>query len=438
MTEIESAKKAPPRPVPAPDLAPDSAPDSAPGSAPGSATATERPAPMARLVGVDLARALAVFGMFAVHVGPFPTPGGGVDDWLLGLASGRASALFATLAGFSLMLIAGRREPKTGLAGRQARARIVIRAVILLALGTALAMTNFGGAGILNFYALYFLLALPLLRLRARTLAIIAVSLALVTPQVAFGLRALLTESIVNTIDSYDPIARLSGVGVLDLLLTGLYPAITWMTFVVTGMTLGRLDLTSGAVQRRLAVVGPAMIGFGYGVSWLALRLSGGAQKIMAAIPAMEDPGAMKDPGMASGSFDMPVGGDLWGPDAWGLLAAEPHSGSTFDLIGSIGIAITVLLCLTVAMDRLPWLRRAATPIIAVGTMSLTLYVGHILVILALPGEAATPPQSASAALLLWFIAGATLFAAIWSRFFRRGPLEYLLNGATKLANSVR
>jgi uncharacterized membrane protein YeiB len=70
--------------------------------------------------------------------------------------------------------------------------------------------------------------------------------------------------------------------------------------------------------------------------------------------------------------------------------------------------------------------------------MSLTLYVGHILVILALPGEAATPPQSASTALLLSFIAGATLLAAVWSRFFRRGPLEHLLNNATKLAKHVR
>lgn len=396
---------------------------------------------MARLVGVDLARAVAMFGMFTVHVGS-STPGGGVGDWFLGLANGRASALFATLAGFSLMLIAGRFEPKTGLAGRQARARIVIRAVILLVLGSALAMTNFGSAGILNSYALYFLLALPLLRLRAGTLAIIAVALAVVSPQVAYGLRALLTEPVVITINTYDPIERISGVGVLDLLLTGFYPAITWMTFVVTGMALGRLDLTSGAVQRRLAVVGPALIAFGYGVSWLVLRLSGGAQRAMAGMPAMKDSGAMKDPGMAPGSalgaVDVKIGGGLGGPDAWGLLAAEPHTGSTFDLIGSIGIAITVLLCLTVAVARLPWLPRLATPVIAVGTMSLTLYVGHILVILALPGEAAAPPQSASTALLLSFIAGATLFAAVWSRFFRRGPLEYLLNGATKLANHVR
>ncbi|GAA1096522.1 DUF418 domain-containing protein [Streptomyces javensis] len=85
-----------------------------------------------------------------------------------------------------------------------------------------------------------------------------------------------------------------------------------------------------------------------------------------------------------------------------------------------------MILCLTVAVDRLPVLRRLAAPVIAVGTVSLTLYVSHILVILALPGEAVTPLRSASFELLFCFVVGATLFAAIWSRFFHRGPLEYL------------
>ncbi|MBE1602960.1 putative membrane protein YeiB [Streptomyces stelliscabiei] len=30
------------------------------------------------------------------------------------------------------------------------------------------------------------------------------------------------------------------------------------------------------------------------------------------------------------------------------------------------------------------------------------------------------------------------MFAAIWSRFFRRGPMEYLLNTATKPAKHIR
>lgn len=39
---------------------------------------------------------------------------------------------------------------------------------------------------------------------------------------------------------------------------------------------------------------------------------------------------------------------------------------------------------------------------------------------------------------LLMFILGAIMFAAIWSRFFRRGPWEYLLNAAAKPAKHIR
>ncbi|MHC5908305.1 heparan-alpha-glucosaminide N-acetyltransferase domain-containing protein [Streptomyces sp. S6] len=423
MTDIDGATKAPLSPQPAADPTAETSPR----------------VPVARLVGVDLARAIAVIGMFSVHVGPFGGTDSAVANWFLELAGGRASALFAMLAGFSLTLIAGRPKPKEGLAFRQAKARILIRAAVLLVVGTALAMTNFGGAGILNFYALYFVLSLPLLRLPARKLAAVALVLALVTPQLNYGLRLLLSESAVNTINTYDPLARVSDVGVLHLTLLGLYPAITWMTFVVTGMAVGRLDLTSWDVRKRLAAVAAGMIAFGYGVSWLLLKATGGAKYVMSEGPSPEDLAKlMSDPAAAAGAFDSPVGHDLWGTQAYGLLAAVPHSGSTFDLIGALGIAITVLLCATVAMERLHWLRKALTPVIAVGTMSLTLYVGHILAILALPGEAATPPQDAGVPLLLSFIAGAILFAGVWSRFFRRGPLEEILHRATKPASSIR
>jgi uncharacterized membrane protein len=114
-----------------------------------------------RLVAVDLARALAVFGMYVVHIGPRLSATDGVDSWFRYLADGRSSALFATLAGFSLILIAGHLEPKTGLAGQQGKAQIAIRAVMLVALGTALCLV-YGDLVIIPFYGVYFLLALPL------------------------------------------------------------------------------------------------------------------------------------------------------------------------------------------------------------------------------------------------------------------------------------
>lgn len=59
-------------------------------------------------------------------------------------------------------------------------------------------------------------------------------------------------------------------------------------------------------------------------------------------------------------------------------------------------------------------------------------------IILALPGKNVTPPDGNSMLLLCAFVFGAVVFAAVWSRFFRRGPLEYLLHSATKLSRLVR
>ncbi|MFJ8537302.1 DUF418 domain-containing protein [Streptomyces sp. NPDC093591] len=398
---------------------------------------------MGRLVGLDLARALAVFGMYIVHIAPMPSAGNDLGSWVYSLAEGRSSALFATLAGFSLMLIAGRLEPKTGLAGRQAKARIAIRAVILLALGTVLAM-EYGDIIILAYYGVYFLLALLLVRLSAKTLAIIAAGIAIVMPQLAFVLKMWLSDSVQQSINAYDPLEKLSTVGVLDLLLTGLYPTITWMAFVIAGMALARLDLTAATVQRRLAALGASLTVGAYGLAALLGGTSavlsfgggGGPSSGSGAGSMGSGPraGSMGSGSMGSGSMGSGSSGPV--QSASDLLGAVSHTGTTLDTIGCLGVAILVIVGATVAIDRVPRLRRLAKPVIAVGTMSLTAYVGHFLAQSAWPASGAGTTKSWVPVLL--YILGAIVFAAIWSRFFRRGPLEYLLNAATKPAKYIR
>ncbi|NUP38706.1 MAG: DUF418 domain-containing protein [Streptomyces sp.] len=381
---------------------------------------------MGRLVGVDLARALAVFGMYIVHIGPPLSATHGVARGVRYMADGHSSVLFATLAGFSLMLIAGRFEPKTGLAGRQAKARIAIRAVILLALGTVMAM-EYGGVIILGFYAVYFLLALPLVRLSAATLAVIAAGLALVTPQLSYVLTARLSDSVQQSINAHDPLRHVSEVGVLDLLLTGFYPALTWMPFVIAGMALARTDLSAAAVQRRLAALGAGLVVGAYGLSLLLA----GKNALRSAAEDASSSGGSGAASMSSGSAEAAQRSFTQ------LLSAGPHSGTTFDIIGSVGVAILVIVGATVLMNRLPRLRRLAKPLIAVGTMSLTAYVGHFVAQSVLSTPAGTGTQQSWVPLLM-YVLGAIVFAAIWSRFFRRGPLEYLLNTATKPAKYIR
>ncbi|MFE0103584.1 DUF418 domain-containing protein [Streptomyces sp. NPDC059009] len=397
----------------------------APGRPTPSAPATPPgPASTGRLIGVDLARGLAVFGMYAAHVGPDPSRGG-ATGFLMELAHGRASALFAFLAGFSIVLMTGRRTPKTGRAGRQAVAKVVIRALILLLLGTALTLYGTPVEVILAFYGLYFLLVLPLYRLSAKPLAVIAAASALVLPQVLYVIQQHLpyetgSGSLWTWPDNAD--------GLVSLLFTGSYPALSWVPFVIAGMAVARLDLAATAVRIRLAVTGVCLAVVGYGGSWLALHLVPGAAA------------ALADSGYGEGSSALSawwsdIAGYPTGDTAAWLLAASPHSETTLSIVANTGVAVAVLALCLIAADALPRFRRLATPVIAVGTMSLTAYVFHIVGIRLLGVEELPGP---SLHVLLGFIVAAMVFATLWSRFFGRGPLEWLLGMATRPAQYVK
>ncbi|GAA1906289.1 DUF418 domain-containing protein [Streptantibioticus ferralitis] len=387
-----------------------------------------RPPMVGRLVGVDLARGLAIFGMYAAHVGPDPSVGG-ITGRLMEVCHGRSSALFALLAGFSLVLLTGRRVPKTGLEGRQSVVRVLIRSLILLVLGTALTMAGTQVDVILAFYSLYFVLALPLRRLRAGALAALAAVSALVLPQVLYVVRLSIdTGTWAETVIDHDPLARISGTdGVVDLLFTGAYPVLTWMPYVIAGMAVARLDLASATVRLRLAVAGGVLAVLGSGGSWLALHLFPG---VSAAIGASGD-----GTGSAASAWWSDLVGDPTGDTPAWLLVASPHSETTLSILSNTGVAIAVLTACIAATDRLPRFRRLATPVITVGTMSLTAYVFNIAGIWAL-GIKEVPGSPLP--VLLGFVAAITLLAAVWARFFRRGPLEYLVNSATMVAHHVR
>ncbi|GAQ50612.1 DUF418 domain-containing protein [Streptomyces acidiscabies] len=371
-----------------------------------------------RLVGLDLARGLAVFGMYAVHVGPAPSQDG-VIGFLMELAQGRSSALFAVLAGFAVALITGRRTPKTGLAGRQAVAKVIIRAVILIALGTALTLTGTPVVPILAFYGLFFLLVLPLYRLGAKPLALIAVGWALVGPQLLYALKPVFGGRVFLSYGQAD--------GPVSLFFTGGYPALTWVPFVIAGMAVARCDLTATAVRTRLALTGAALAVTGYGGSWLALRLVPGAA---AAVRKAEE-----GPGMSSVSSVSPDSIGIFGDTPAGMLASAPHSEATLSIVAATGVAILVITGCLAAMDAFPRLRRLARPVIAVGSMSLTAYVFHIVAIWLLNTEGSTV---APLYILLGFIASITALATLWSHFFPRGPLEWLLGKATGLARRIQ
>ncbi|WP_324277492.1 heparan-alpha-glucosaminide N-acetyltransferase domain-containing protein [Blastococcus brunescens] len=205
-----------------------------------------------RIPGLDVARGLAVLGMFAAHMrvgGELrPDP----QTWSA-LVDGRSSIVFATLAGVSVALLSGRAEPPEGLDLSRVRLRIFIRALWVFAIGWALQQLDTFVAVILGVYGVLFVLVLPFLRWPVRRLLVTAAVVAAAVPPLLVVLGQALT------------VADMDGALAADLLVTGYYPALLWLAFVLVGLAVGRLDLASVAVRRRLAAAGAAAAVVGYG-----------------------------------------------------------------------------------------------------------------------------------------------------------------------------
>ncbi|MGE5765403.1 MAG: heparan-alpha-glucosaminide N-acetyltransferase domain-containing protein [Mycobacterium leprae] len=125
-----------------------------------------------RVGGIGVARGIAVLAMFAVHLGPDPSDGGTAS--VLQIAPGRGQALFILLSGVSIALLAGGNDRALGQAMSAAVARILVRAALLVPLGLLLTALGTDITVILTYYALFFLLALPAIRLPVRWLVALA------------------------------------------------------------------------------------------------------------------------------------------------------------------------------------------------------------------------------------------------------------------------
>lgn len=418
-----------------------------------------RDASLGRIIGLDAARALAVFGMYYSHVGPWANESGTWKSFLMEIPHGRSSALFATLAGLSLVLIAGGSRPKTGRPMRQAVVRIAIRSVLLLALGSWLVAMGTSIVVILAYYGLFFLLALPFIKLRARTLAILAVVVGIGGPMIIQWAWSSDTAWM-EAIDAKDPLAMWSGEGVTSLLVIGTYPGIAWMAYMFAGMAIGKLDLTKLAIQVRLLIIGPALALLGYGGAWLIGKLlpSADASETKASWEAFDEAMSKALEGKDTENwtkeqwkaFDaehasiydlMPkdAGTTGTGFDWTSLVAASPHSNMPFELAGNIGVAFTVIAGLVLLLGRFAKLRFWLAPLIAVGSMSLTAYVAHIAAVWYLIDHPANG-VGYETGWRMWavFVVAMLAFALLWRRFLKRGPLEYLMHWATLPAKLVK
>lgn len=396
------------------------------------ATHTERRASTTRIVALDAARGLAVLGMFAVHVGP-PREMAGAG-WLA-IFEGRSAALFAVLAGVSLALLSG------GDVGRGSTRRIVIRALVIGVLGVGLAALGTPVMVILAYYAVYFLLAIPLLWMPWPALAGLAAVWAVAGPVVSFLIRR--GADITDSGGAPIPQNFTSSAGIdqaaLQLFVSGGYPVLTWMPFVLAGIALGRMGLRR-VNHWSVAGMGAALAALGYGGSWFAMEVLGGRAQLSNMLRAIfAELGEQAPQDQIDSMITMSGMGTAPTSNWWWLATANPHTGTPFEIIGATGVAFLIIgLLMAAGTHAERWLR----PLIAVGSCALTVYTVHIVGIRiafasVLAGEEpAGVLGQPSWQLLAVFVAVALVAATAWCAVLRRGPLEWVLHRLSSRTDS--
>ncbi|MBD1371523.1 DUF418 domain-containing protein [Hazenella sp. IB182357] len=349
---------------------------------------------MNRIYGFDTARAVAILGMVIVNykIALNATEEG--DAWLVyftTLLEGRASAVFVILAGIGITLMTRKvRLSQDDVSLKSARIQIWKRSLFLLGLGMLLLLCGWR-ADILHYYAFYLVVGSFFIEKSSRVLvwtlcAILGISqILLLVLDYTWGWDA--------SFQNFEAFWTATGF-ISNLLFNGYHPIFPWVCFLLLGMWLGRVDLKDTLIRKKLAI--GALIGFVLVEFCSALLIY----------------------------FSSPVIGlEI----AQYLFQTKPMPPNLFYMLSSSCTAILTILGCIYLSERSTF-QNWLSPWVYTGQLALTHYVGHflLLTILYLVGYSDVTLWIAVLISFLFFL-GAMLFSSIWRRFYKRGPIEFMM-----------
>jgi uncharacterized membrane protein len=382
-------------------------------------TAGQAPTSRRRLVGMDATRGVALLGMMAVH-SLYDSDPAGHPTWSFTLFAGRAAAAFAVLAGVGIAFMTGRRR----VALRDAAptvAALVVRALVIGAIGLAMGYTDSEIATvILPYYAVMFVLVIPLVFLPTWAVAAVAATVAGAAGALIHLVLPHLSAPSIGNPTVLDVVQR-PGVLFEELMFTGEYPALPWMAYLAAGLVVGRLTLTRLRVVVAVLLTGTVLAVGAAVISSTLLNQFGGLAHIWAAQPGSGVTAEQTASLLAFGD-DGTVPTSTW----WWLAVDGPHTSTPPDLVGTIGTALAILGAMLLAEHVThPVIRRVLAvfqfPLAAAGSMTLTFYVLHVAFI-----NSDWDVFDAGTGYRLQVVA-VLLLGLAWRATAGRGPLEALV-----------
>jgi len=334
-------------------------------------------------------------------------------------AGGRASVLFFVLSGVSLTMIARRGSASASDGALRRRG-------VLLLLGGLLLSSLVWPASILQHYGVAFLAAPWLLRLGHRGIAAVA-ALGLLGGPVLLLFADRWTGDILNLWSGNAGEALISNTWEIGV--SGNYPMVLWIGFFAFGMLLGRLDLWNRATLSRLGVAAVIVA--------LAVGMAASSLEDRFGVPDVDE-GDVKAELLDDDVFDDDFAGDEFfedefvAPADWRFLYdVAGHSGRIGWTLQTGALAAAVLGFALLLPSRVT---NKLTPLAWMGSMSLTAYLVHIVLVTDV-FERVVDETELSVVAQEWFLLSliATM-VGICSIFFKLmgvGPLERLLKQFT-------
>ena len=353
--------------------------------------------PNNRIVGYDLARAVALLGMLLVNFSVLLGNGSSDPTWLdhlIEMIKGRAAATFVVLAGVGLSLLTKSVYLSKDRAAINAKRLILLkRSIFLLVIG----LFNFAISpisDILHFYAVYIAIGACLLTLSNRSLVVLALATIAARPLIMTGFD-LVKNWDFNTVSNAG-IDNLLGI-IGHFFFNGCFPVVPWMAFVMVGMWIGRQDLSDHYLRKKIVLFGCVAVVLAEIISRVLIHASSSVQF------------------------------DLKGLLPWFEIAAGDPT--PLFMLSAMATALGVIGLSTILADKCGN-SRWIMPHIAAGQVTLSLYVAHIMVsILFL--RAIEKLEMELSFLPIWgtvlFYTSALLFSYYWTKRFSKGPLELLM-----------
>jgi uncharacterized membrane protein YeiB len=354
-----------------------------------------------RILGYDVARAVALLGMFFSHfAGTFtydPTRPAWLATFLDYYLTGRQTATFFVLAGIGLTLMS-QRAVASGDPRALARARktFIYRGLFLLALGY-LTLAWFVQWDILRVYGVSLLVASCLITASNRRLLLSALAFALgfVVLYFVFDFKENWDWPSWPNLTYLHPWTA-SGV-IRNLFFDGFRSVFPWAAFILFGMWLGRQDLRRVAFNNRALLCAVVVLVIAETTSALGIAYL----------------------------RDHPEGLDVEAVEA--LITTRSMPALPLFLLATGGVAVAVIALSIRAVEA--WPVRLWGPVAATGQLALTWWVGHLLFMDIALRFRLLPKLSlpVTAGYGVAFFALAVLLSWLWKKAFRQGPLEWLM-----------